>query len=554
MKCFAVGETSRTDYPVANGITESTVYVTVDGKYNVRTHILRIAPDAGVGFKASYGDYYGTGRSAAGRKKEASKWSEDDWTFKSVRDQAADYESSPDSEGDLIAAMNGDFYDTKSGKPEGCLVMEGRIIRKSSKKPFFAVLKNGNIVIRKAGSKVSDAEEAVGGRDILVWNGKVQDISDGLRNPREAIGTCKDGTVVLVNVDGREPASAGVTLKELASIMKAQGCSKALNLDGGGSASFMTRRAGDAGLEFRSNHSDGPERNVASALLILSGNSAYNEEYKDNIVKMESSSTYLKEDDEGLFRYRINGKKQSGFFAVNGESYLFSGGKGMTAKVKIGNSTYRFSKGRLIKCSDSKAGNVIIGYCGGSGKEGKNLLYAYHDGDKILKTGMNPLSEKKDGSMKNWDTKTIQDIPWYAARMDIKTVYIGNGVRNIGSYFLYSTNGVMPGGAEAPECNLSSVRLPSSLREIGAYSFYNKPKLRNVKVPSRVKKIGKAGFRHSGKGTLTFKSKTPPEFSTSSVKNTGFKTVYVRQSNAWKKFVKQKKFRSAGYKKTVKYY
>ena len=552
--CFAVGETSRADYPVANGITESTVYVTVNGKYNVRTHILRIAPDAGASFKASYGGYYGADIMAADRKKAASTWGEDDWSFKSVREQSADYEASPDSEGEVIAASNGDFYDIATGKPEGCLVMEGKIIRKSSKRPFFAVLKNGNIVIRKAGGSTGDVEEAVGGRDILVWDGKVRDISDGLRNPREAIGICKDGTVVLVNVDGREPASAGVTLKEMGSIMKAQGCRKALNLDGGGSASFMTRRVGDDELEFRSNHSDGPERSVASALLILGGSSVYDEEYRDNVKRMESSSTCLSEDENGLVRYKINGKNQSGFFAVNGESYLFSKGKGITAKVRIGNSTYRFSGGRLKKCSDSKAGNVIIGYCGGKGKTGKNLLYAYHDGDKILKIGLNPLSGTKSGNMKNWDTETIQDIPWYAARMDIKRVYIGNGVTNIGGYFLYSTNGYMPGGAEAPKCRLSSVRLPLSLKEIGVYSFYNKPKLRDVKLPSGVKKIGKAAFRHSGKGTLTFKGKTPPEFGKASVRDTGFKTILVKQSKAWKKFVRQKKFRNAGYKKTVKYY
>lgn len=55
------------------------------------------------------------------------------------------------------------------------------------------------------------------------------------RNPRTAIGYTKDNVMLMVTVDGRKEGSTGVTLKELANIMKDLGCYEAINLDGGSS-------------------------------------------------------------------------------------------------------------------------------------------------------------------------------------------------------------------------------------------------------------------------------------------------------------------------------
>ena len=55
------------------------------------------------------------------------------------------------------------------------------------------------------------------------------------RNPRTAIGYTKDGNIIIVTADGRERASVGLTLNELARYMKQLGCVEAMNLDGGGS-------------------------------------------------------------------------------------------------------------------------------------------------------------------------------------------------------------------------------------------------------------------------------------------------------------------------------
>ena len=59
--------------------------------------------------------------------------------------------------------------------------------------------------------------------------------SVGGRNPRTAIGYTKDNNLILLTADGREGASIGLTLNELAYLMKQLGCINAMNLDGGGS-------------------------------------------------------------------------------------------------------------------------------------------------------------------------------------------------------------------------------------------------------------------------------------------------------------------------------
>ena len=55
------------------------------------------------------------------------------------------------------------------------------------------------------------------------------------RNPRTAIGYTEDNTLIMLTADGREGASVGLTLFELANLMKEFGCKNAMNLDGGGS-------------------------------------------------------------------------------------------------------------------------------------------------------------------------------------------------------------------------------------------------------------------------------------------------------------------------------
>src|SRR4029079_13955399 len=81
------------------------------------------------------------------------------------------------------------------------------------------------------------AETAVGGGSPIVCGGRVVDRSDArVRHPRAAVGWNKD-LFFLVEVDGRQRGlSVGMTMKELAGYLVQLGCTEAMNLDGGGSA------------------------------------------------------------------------------------------------------------------------------------------------------------------------------------------------------------------------------------------------------------------------------------------------------------------------------
>ncbi len=90
--------------------------------------------------------------------------------------------------------------------------------------------------------KWENVKHIISGGPYLVKNGDVYvDISEekllaiGGRNPRSAIGYTRDNDLIIVAVDGREGSSVGLTLNELASLMKSLGCVNAINLDGGGS-------------------------------------------------------------------------------------------------------------------------------------------------------------------------------------------------------------------------------------------------------------------------------------------------------------------------------
>lgn len=85
------------------------------------------------------------------------------------------------------------------------------------------------------------------------------------RHPRTAAGTRRDGTVVLVTVDGRQPkTSVGMTVEELAGLMLELGCADAINLDGGGSTTMVVR-----GRVVNAPSDAAGERPVGDALLVL---------------------------------------------------------------------------------------------------------------------------------------------------------------------------------------------------------------------------------------------------------------------------------------------
>lgn len=90
-----------------------------------------------------------------------------------------------------------------------------------------------------------DAHQSVGGTPILLRDGKrwfADEAADFVRghHPRTAVAWNDRGEVFLVTVDGRQPGhSEGVSLAELADLLLELGATDALNLDGGGTTTFV---------------------------------------------------------------------------------------------------------------------------------------------------------------------------------------------------------------------------------------------------------------------------------------------------------------------------
>lgn len=87
-----------------------------------------------------------------------------------------------------------------------------------------------------------------------------------VRPPRTAIGHTADGKIVIMVVDGRNAGgSQGVSLDELARLMKGVGCTDVLNLDGGGSTVLCATPS----AQIVNVPSDGTERAVLSFVAIV---------------------------------------------------------------------------------------------------------------------------------------------------------------------------------------------------------------------------------------------------------------------------------------------
>ena len=85
------------------------------------------------------------------------------------------------------------------------------------------------------------------------------------RHPRSAIGTSDGGRILwLIAVDGRQPASVGMTLVELAALMRELGITEGLNLDGGGSTALWV-----AGTVRNRPSDPAGERPVGNAVMIV---------------------------------------------------------------------------------------------------------------------------------------------------------------------------------------------------------------------------------------------------------------------------------------------
>lgn len=211
------------------------------------------------------------------------------WGYQRVEDQANalmnNYKDKYENF-NVVVATNADGYNMATGEPGGLLVMNGVEWHPVDGDGFFAILKDGSAMI---GTKAdydthkSKIQEAVGGFGaVLVKDGKINVTKTpnytSSRASRTAVGIKADGSVVMMVLDGRQqPFSAGGAMEEIAQIMLEAGCVHAINLDGGGSTTYLSKPAGSDKLQLTNRPSDGYARSVSTSLVAISTAKSSNE-------------------------------------------------------------------------------------------------------------------------------------------------------------------------------------------------------------------------------------------------------------------------------------
>lgn len=212
-----------------------------------------------------------------------------------------------------LAAVNGGYFNLKDGKSASYVIINGEVVgdpttnealvnnpklkphlEKIFNRSEFRILTDnaGNTTFSVAPHKapvaeglqlvhslqagpqllpnVTDEEEAFVRKNP---DGTSVDSIGARRNAaRTAIGIRPDGTIILVAVAGQpqDSSSAGITLRDLSSLMRQLGCVQALNLDGGTSTTMYVFPPKDShGVTVCGKQ---PETHVKSTLLLLRKN------------------------------------------------------------------------------------------------------------------------------------------------------------------------------------------------------------------------------------------------------------------------------------------
>ena len=165
-----------------------------------------------------------------------------------------DTTSSIAQKNNAIFAINGDYY---GANQSGYVIKNGQVYRDTNRNSDYedlAVYSDGSFKTFKESD--TTAQKLVDSGVVntfafgptLVENGKIsvsenEEVGQAMAdNPRTAIGVIEesDGSVhyIVIVSDGRTSESSGLTLYEMAELMKSYGVTTAYNLDGGGSSTM----------------------------------------------------------------------------------------------------------------------------------------------------------------------------------------------------------------------------------------------------------------------------------------------------------------------------
>ena len=132
------------------------------------------------------------------------------------------------------------------------------------------------VTASEVGKPNSQLHDTIAGSDLLVEQGKVVAPTgskfDDSHPPRTAVAVTRQGRLLLMTVDGRQPGfSEGMSLQEVARFLVAHGAVDALNLDGGGSTTMAIADPRPRIINFPSDHKPDGDAGEARAVGVNLG-------------------------------------------------------------------------------------------------------------------------------------------------------------------------------------------------------------------------------------------------------------------------------------------
>lgn len=281
--------TSDTTYAIAPGVKERVLKTSTEA-VATEAFVMEIeAMNKDVKIAAGYGN-----------RKPGTDAGEEGWCLSPLTKQAQLYEQTHTGER-VVGGINASLFNVGTGEPQSMLVMDGVKYQDMVWRPYLAIFNDGfaaiigknkdnlgntdnNPTIEQAEADINKdgvdhgpIVQAIGGWFNLMEDGEVTEAakadkgSNGGQYPRAAVGVKADGTVVFFQADGiQAPRSTGYTIKEMAYFMKHLGCKDALELDEGGSATYISRREGESRAVQRNISAGGVEREISTSILVAS--------------------------------------------------------------------------------------------------------------------------------------------------------------------------------------------------------------------------------------------------------------------------------------------
>ena len=191
-----------------------------------------------------------------------------------------------------LASLNGTFFDIRNGGSVDFIESNDTVINDNrlNKDGGRALHQQAAILFNKGRISIArwngqpgweqtlEAEDVMVTGPLLLKDGEREllDTANAFsktRHPRTAVALTKRNRVLLITVDGRHENSKGMSLPELANVLRWLGAREAINLDGGGStALWINNKSGGTLVNYPSDNKKWDhegERKVANVILLL---------------------------------------------------------------------------------------------------------------------------------------------------------------------------------------------------------------------------------------------------------------------------------------------